>query len=117
MAERTYTWYKVAEHIHELVFGPNHIAVVEVNKKKVCVGEWQGGYFAFGYTCPHAGGLLSQGFIDVLGNVVCPLHRYRFSVRDGRNVSGEGYHLRHWPVECREDGVYVAQAKGGLLGW
>ncbi len=28
-------------------------------------------------------------------------------MQNGRNVSGEGYYLKHWPVEAREDGIYV----------
>ena len=51
--------------------------------------------------------LLADGYIDALGNIVCPLHRYKYNMENGRNVSGEGYYLKHWLVECREDGVYV----------
>jgi len=117
MPSKEYTWHKVAEQIGELTFASNRIAVVEVANKKVCVAEWQGRYYAFAYKCPHAGGVMANGYIDPLGNVVCPLHRYRFSLEHGRNVSGEGYYLKHWPVECREDGVYVAQEKGGIFGF
>jgi hypothetical protein len=62
--------------------------------------------------------MMSEGYIDALGNVVCPMHRYKYDVRNGRNTSGEGYYLTHWPVETREDGVYVGmETKGGLFGW
>jgi 3-phenylpropionate/trans-cinnamate dioxygenase ferredoxin subunit len=30
-------------------------------------------------------------------------------------VSGEGYYLKHWPVEQRDDGIYVGMEKGGGL--
>jgi 3-phenylpropionate/trans-cinnamate dioxygenase ferredoxin subunit len=42
-----------------------------------------------------------------LGNVVCPLHRYKYALKNGRNISGEGYYLKHWPVEIRGNGIYV----------
>lgn len=98
---------KLAEHPNELEFGGNNIAVVSIQGKKICVGRYEGRYFAFAFKCPHAGAVLADGFIDPLGRVVCPLHRYRFNPNNGLNVSGEGYYLRHWKVEHRDDGVYL----------
>ena len=110
-------WHKIADHINELDFSDNHIAVAEVKGKKICVGQFQERVFAFAFKCPHAGGILADGYIDALGNVVCPLHRYKFSMANGRNVTGEGYYLKHWPVECREAGVFVEMEEpGGLFG-
>ena len=100
-------FYKLAEHPNELDFGPNNIAVAEVNGKKICVGKHNDRFFAFAYKCPHAGGFLADGHIDALGNIVCPLHRYKYSMENGRNTSGEGYYLKHWKVEWRENGVFV----------
>lgn len=104
-----HAWHKISGHINELNFGDNNIAVAELNDKKICIAKFRDQLFAFAYNCPHAGGLLAQGYIDALGNVVCPVHRYRYNVQNGHNSSGEGYYLRHWPVELREDGVYVGQ--------
>jgi 3-phenylpropionate/trans-cinnamate dioxygenase ferredoxin subunit len=67
--------------------------------------------FACAAACPHAGARMANGQIDVLGNIICPLHRYKFSLVNGRNVSGEGYHLKTWKVEWREDGVWVEDGK------
>ena len=37
---------------------------------------------------------------------------------NGRNTSGEGYYLKHWVVEEREDGVYVEmEEKTGFFRW
>jgi nitrite reductase/ring-hydroxylating ferredoxin subunit len=117
MPDKKYTWHQIAEHINELNFSENNIAVCIINGKKICIGRYKEEVFAFAYKCPHAGGQLSDGYIDALGNVVCPLHRYKFNPHNGRNVTGEGYFLKHWPVECREDGVFVAQEEeGGWLG-
>lgn len=107
MAEKKYRWQKIAGHVSELDFKDNHIAVAEAAGKKICIGKYQDKLFAFAHQCPHAGGLLAGGFIDALGNVVCPLHRYKFSMQNGRNVSGEGYYLQHWPVALREEGVFA----------
>ena len=74
------------------------------------MGQYQDQLFGFAYTCPHAGSILADGFIDALGNVVCPLHHYRFNIQNGRNTSGEGYFLRRWPIECRPEGIFVRMA-------
>ncbi|MGC4035435.1 MAG: Rieske 2Fe-2S domain-containing protein [Chitinophagaceae bacterium] len=118
MVDKKYTWEKVADHINELDFAGNNIAVCEVKSKKICVAKYKDSLFAFAFKCPHAGGILADGFIDALGNVVCPLHRYKYSLMNGRNVSGEGYFLKHWCVENREDGVYIAMEEStGFFNW
>jgi nitrite reductase/ring-hydroxylating ferredoxin subunit len=110
-------FYKVAEHLAEISFAENNIAVIEIKGKKICLARFQDKLFAFAYKCPHAGGILADGYLDAIGNVVCPLHRYKFNISNGRNSSGEGYYLKHWPVEVREDGIWVAQEESGLFGW
>ncbi len=118
MNEKKYTWHKIADHINEIAFEENHIGVVEVAGKKICIALLNDEVFAFAFKCPHAGGILADGFIDALGNVVCPNHRYKYNLQSGHNVSGEGYYLKHWPVELRNDGVYVGLEKeSGLFGW
>lgn len=118
MSEKKYTWTRVAEFLNELNFSENNIAVADCKGKKICIARHKEKVFAFAYKCPHAGGILSEGYIDALGNVVCPLHRYKYQMETGRNVSGEGYFLKTWPVEMREDGIYVGmEESGGLFGW
>lgn len=107
------TWHKIAESINELAFAPNDIAVAELEGKKICIGKFNDKLFGFAFHCPHAGGIMAHGYIDAVGNIVCPLHRYKFSMKNGRNVSGEGYYLKHWPVEIREDGIYAGIEKSG----
>lgn len=98
----------------ELSFADNNIAIVEADGKKMCIGRFKDDLFAFAYKCPHAGGILAEGYIDALGSIVCPLHRYKYDMKNGRNVSGEGYYLKNWPVEVRQDGVFVALEKKGF---
>lgn len=107
------TWHKIAESINELAFAGNNIAIAELDGKKICIGQFNDKLFAFAYHCPHAGGIMANGYIDAVGNIVCPLHRYKFDMKNGRNVSGEGYYLKHWPVEVREDGIFAGIEKSG----
>ena len=50
---------------------------------------------------------LIDGTLTARGEVVCPLHHYRFRIENGYNSSGEGYRLKTYLVEEREDGVYL----------
>jgi 3-phenylpropionate/trans-cinnamate dioxygenase ferredoxin subunit len=50
---------------------------------------------------------MADGWIDALGNVVCPLHKYRFELQRGRNVSGEGYRLKTYPVRQDAEGLHI----------
>lgn len=56
--------------------------------------------------CPHAGGSLGQGWIEE-GEVVCPLHRWRFKLQDGRCTTIRGQGVHRFPVEIRGDEVWV----------
>lgn len=114
MERKQLNWIKVAESAEEIIFGANHISEITAGEKSLCIANHNGKLFAFASTCPHAGGNFVHGFIDASGNVVCPMHRYKFNLRNGHNTSGEGYYLKHWPVEVRVDGVYVGLGKGLL---
>ena len=113
---KKYSWHKVAGSLSEIVFNSNNIATIEVDNKLMCLAKHGDSLFSFAHKCPHAGGLLSEGWIDTKGNVVCPVHGYKFNIENGRNVSGEGYKLKNWPVESKDDGIYVG-IEDGLFSW
>jgi nitrite reductase/ring-hydroxylating ferredoxin subunit len=110
-------WHKIADSESELPFSANDIAVIEVKGRTMCIGRHQQQLFAFAEKCPHTGGNLCDGRIDATGNVVCPVHGYKFSMANGRNVSGEGYYLKHWPLEIRSAGIFIGIEEGGILNW
>lgn len=111
-----YEWHKIADSEVEIAIGENGIAVIEVKDKKICVTKFQEQWFGFAYKCPHAGGLLANGYIDIIGNIVCPVHRYKFSLKNGRNTSGEGYYMKTYDIDLRTDGVYVKLEYTSWLG-
>jgi nitrite reductase/ring-hydroxylating ferredoxin subunit len=117
MTSKTYTWHKIAESVSELATDETRICVIDIQGKKICVAEFQQQWFAFAYKCPHAGGIMAMGHIDATGNIVCPVHRYKFSLHNGRNTSGEGFYLKTYPVELRGDGVYLGMESSGLFNW
>ncbi len=114
---KTFKWYKIADTISEIDFSSEGLATVEVNGKKVCIAFKNDTLFACNTKCPHAGGNMAQGYVDALGNIVCPLHRYKFSLENGRNTSGEGYFLKTYPIENRENGVFVGFEENALFNW
>ena len=117
MTEKKYQYHQIAEHPSELNFSEQGIAVVEIKGKKICIARFESAWFGFAYKCPHASGIMSEGYIDAVGNVVCPVHRYKFSLKNGRNTSGEGYYLKIYPVEVRGEAIFVGIPDGGLFGW
>ncbi len=108
-------WFRISADISELQFAGNNIAVTDCNGKTICIGKHGDQLFAFAYKCPHASGILANGFIDVMGKVVCPVHRYKFSLANGRNT--EGYLLKTYPIETREDGIYAGFEESGFSLW
>ena len=114
---KNYKWIKIADNINELNISSNGLAEIEVNNKKVCIALHNDSLSACSQKCPHTGGILSQGYIDALGNIVCPVHRYKFSLQNGRNVTGEGYFLKTYPVEMRTDGIFIGFEENNLFNW
>ena len=117
MNEPKYVWHKIAESENEFHFSNNNLIGTTANKKKITIGKFKEKLLACSYTCPHAGGILSDGHIDTQGNIVCPLHHYRFNMVSGRNTTGEGFFLKTYPVEVREDGVYIGMEDKKLFGF
>jgi nitrite reductase/ring-hydroxylating ferredoxin subunit len=100
-------WELVTDAPLTLEWPDNNLLEIEVAGKKVTLAKWKEGYFAFASKCPHASGRMASGYINPLGQVVCPLHRYAFDMKNGRNTSGEGYFLRTYPVETRPEGIFI----------
>jgi 3-phenylpropionate/trans-cinnamate dioxygenase ferredoxin subunit len=117
MTGRKFQWHQLTADPDLLPWKDNGLADMECQGKKICIARHQGALYAFAATCPHAGGHFSAGWIDALGQIVCPLHRYRFALSNGRNTSGEGYYLKTYPLELRPDGLYIGLPETGIFGW
>lgn len=100
-------WHKIAETEQAINWQNNNMCVVDAGDKKITLTRFHHRMYAFAHTCPHAGGIMADGYITAAGQVSCPLHHYRFDIQHGRNTSGEGYFLKIYQVEKREDGIYV----------
>jgi nitrite reductase/ring-hydroxylating ferredoxin subunit len=114
----TIEWFTIAEHIHEIAFNQNGLAIVQVNGKTITVINHQQQLYACAHKCPHAGGIMADGFVKANGQIVCPLHRYEFNITNGRNTSGEGYYLKTYLVQQLPNGtLQIGFEKKGIFGW
>lgn len=69
----------------------------------VRIGDRIYGFDAF---CPHRGASLIQGSIHA-GEVICPLHHYRFELQGGRAKSGDCSDLETFPCTLSESGLKI----------
>jgi nitrite reductase/ring-hydroxylating ferredoxin subunit len=104
-------WHKIAEDITEL----NTLTEIEISGKKICIALHNNEVHACAAKCPHTSGKMADGYVDALGNIVCPLHRYKFNLKNGRNVSGEGYFLKTYPIQVTNKGVFIGFTQNSLF--
>jgi 3-phenylpropionate/trans-cinnamate dioxygenase ferredoxin subunit len=107
MSDKKYKWFKIAENENELLFPANGLRIIEVNGKRITLAKYNRQLFGCAYMCPHASGILGDGYIDSTGNIVCPVHGYKFALDNGRNISGEGYYLKTYPLKKEEAGIFI----------
>lgn len=84
----------------------NHLTRKYIKGKQICFGKSSKGYFAVQNNCPHAGAELNFGTL-VSDRLICPFHRYSFDTENGRSLPGQGEALKVYPLELREDGLYI----------
>ena len=101
-----YTWHKIDGVLPDGLANHQLIEVV-IAGKRIGLVKKQDAIHAFAATCPHAGAPLCEGWVNPLGRIVCPLHKYLFDPANGRNTSGEGYKLFTYPIEIRGAELYI----------
>jgi nitrite reductase/ring-hydroxylating ferredoxin subunit len=92
-------------------------AQVVVNGVRICLVRKGDQLYALRDRCPHAGAPLHQGQLDEHGHLVCPWHRFKFCVEDGKSAAGEGFAVQAFPVQIEEDGTYVGFPKPEPKKW
>jgi nitrite reductase/ring-hydroxylating ferredoxin subunit len=79
---------------------------IKVNGKGLCLIAYEDEVYAVGATCPHAGADLSGGWCKD-GKIICPFHRYSYDIKTGKGDPGQNDYIDTYPVEVRDDGIYV----------
>ena len=95
-------WLKVLDP-DELPEG--RVKPVTCEHTTVCLTRYQGQYAALDNRCPHQGGPLGEGSIEN-GLLRCPWHGWDYDPLTGK-APGFDDGVRTFPIEEREDGVYV----------
>ncbi len=98
------TWHKVLENKSELPEG--RVTTVTANHVGICLTHFQGKLCALDNRCPHQGGPLGEGSIEN-GLLRCPWHGWDFDPHTGQSPGAHDDSIVTFPVEEREDGVYV----------
>lgn len=105
-------WYKVAER-DELRDG--EVRAVQAGGQTIALTCHQGRIGALDNACPHQGGPLGEGSIecdsgDGSGDcwLRCPWHGWDFDPLSGKSPGSFDDGVPTFPVELRDDGVYVA---------
>ncbi|HVS91545.1 MAG TPA: Rieske 2Fe-2S domain-containing protein [Mucilaginibacter sp.] len=96
-------WYPISDVIDT---GKPFIKKVKAGGKTLCLVGYEGKIFALSARCPHAGGDLTQGWCKD-GKLICPVHRYSFSLETGKGSEGQGDYIDAYPVEIRDGVAYV----------
>lgn len=105
-------WHKVAE-IGELA--PDRIKTVTAGVRTLCLVHHKGEYAAMENRCPHQGGPLGEGSIEPGVEdkcwIRCPWHGWDFDPLTGRSPGAHEDGQEMFPVEEKEDGIYVGISK------
>jgi nitrite reductase/ring-hydroxylating ferredoxin subunit len=105
--DHTKNWIKIAGDVNEISFQDTNITTIHIGEKSICLARTDNGLKACFAKCPHAGGDLSEGFLDKKENIICPIHGYRFSLNSGRDTNSEGYFLKIYKIKENEEGIFI----------
>ena len=96
-------WYKIPDISNT---GQPFIKRVKAGGKTLCLVGFEGKIFALSAKCPHAGGDLTGGWCKE-GKLICPVHRYSYSLETGKGSEGQNDYIESYPVELKGTAVYV----------
>jgi 3-phenylpropionate/trans-cinnamate dioxygenase ferredoxin subunit len=83
--------------IKKLQAGTSRIALLRIGDK----------VHAFDVHCPHKGADLGQANINGAGEIICPLHQYRFDLKTGDVRAGYCPALPVYRNELNENGLWI----------
>lgn len=80
---------------------------VVAGQTNICVVRQGSTMVAFKNECPHMGEGLSGGKVNYLGEIVCPLHTYKFNLKTGEEERRRCGDLVFIRVITSEEGVFL----------
>jgi 3-phenylpropionate/trans-cinnamate dioxygenase ferredoxin subunit len=85
----------------------NKPQLVIANGQRICLVSHNNNFFAVQDSCTHNGASLSQGHVNHLGEVICPLHNYCFSLQSGQELSARSRDLKTYPLKINNSGFFI----------
>jgi thiamine pyrophosphate-dependent acetolactate synthase large subunit-like protein/nitrite reductase/ring-hydroxylating ferredoxin subunit len=109
MTDTDLQWHRVAD-LDELP--PGRVKTVTAGTHSMALTNIEGTYTAMDNRCPHQGGPLGEGSIEIGGDeqcwLRCPWHGWDFDPRTGLPPGGhEDSGQTLYPLEVRDDGIYI----------
>lgn len=113
MLSKKVKWYPLFASIEEmnLQFRGGEKAVVKSMFGEFLLVRESESYMAFTNRCPHQNKPLDNCRLEK-DQIICPYHQYAFSCEDGK---GMGLYLEKYPLEFRENGIYIGIEKWSLF--
>lgn len=102
-------WVKIFDTANDMQkrLVDNRPQLLIVRGKRICLVKRENVLLAVQDSCTHSGQSLSKGNINYLGEIVCPLHGYVFSMKTGRECSQRSADLAVYPMRSDETGVFI----------
>ena len=96
--------FEVVLHVDALK--EDEVTQVIIAGTAIAIARSKDGFFAIENNCPHAGGPMSEGFLE--GNQIsCPYHGWAFDLRDGSCTTNPQSCLQTYEVQTIDTAVCV----------
>ncbi len=80
---------------------------LRIGNKVLCLIKNQDSFHLVDGLCPHQKQRLDKGNLNAFGEIICPLHFYRFNLKTGREVNRLCSDLAVYPLEINQTGVFT----------
>ena len=102
-------WIKIFAHEEEARrrITPMQPQLLIINQVRISLTLYNEKFYAVQDACTHQRESLSKGKVNHSGEIICPLHHYRFALCDGRAVNAHAGDLRTYPIKINGDGFFI----------
>lgn len=101
--------FKIFNNTTELqaAFREKSIRKLRLGEQKFCIAQVDNDFFAFEALCPHQKQPLVESSVNGFHEIICPLHFYRFNLKNGQEANRLCSDLITYPIEQTNDGVFI----------
>lgn len=102
-------WLKVFSGEQEALQRVQHnkTQLIIANGQRICLVNHNNRFFAVQDSCTHSGAPLSQGLVNYLGEIICPLHNHCFNLQTGQELSSRSRDLKTYPIKIDDSGFFI----------